>query len=84
LSPHGLVLLVGIKDIGHEWLRGTIDDSPQAIPFALGLLFAEQLHLHVHEVDLLQQILDVFIFDVQIRIEAEHYRAATILLADAV
>jgi hypothetical protein len=75
LLLHVLVLLVGIDDVVNEGLGGAIDDSPKTVAFALLLLLLQQLNLHVHEVDLLEKVLNVLILDVEVGVEAQNGRA---------
>lgn len=79
LFLHGLVFLIGIDDIGDKGLGGAIDNSPETIGFGLGLFFFKELDFHGHEVDLLEQVFYVFVFDVQVGVKAQEGRAIVLL-----
>jgi len=79
LFLHGLVFLIGVDDIGDKGLGGAIDDSPEAIGFRLGLFFFKEFDFHGHEVDLLEQVFYVFVFDIQVGVQTQEGRAIVLL-----
>ena len=76
-----LVFLIGIDNVLHQRLLGAVDDPPQAVALGLGLFLFEEAHLHVHEVDLFEEVFDVFVLDVEVGVEAHE---GVVLLGQAV
>jgi hypothetical protein len=71
-----LVLFRGLNDVLGERFFGAVDDSPECVVVRLGLFLFEKLDFHVHEMNLLQKVLNVFIFNVEIGIEAKAFAFA--------
>ncbi len=76
VKSHVLVLFRGLNDVLGERFFGAVDDSPECVVVRLGLFLFEKLDFHVHEMNLLQKVLNVFIFNVEIGIEAKAFAFA--------